>query len=1198
MSQIQSAITDFAGRSLLDKVVPPGMSPLDVPSQELIQTFQDAVSNEHAKWKLEVEARVNHKMDSFVQNISQKLGSVSSVGVYSLPLTAEVNFQILVVEDEDSESTLPSAQALVSSELSSDINVIRQQRGAFATRRQITQLQEEVIEIEQKLQRLNQRVTDTSETLPALVHDEIHKQLEDLSDRFAFVVRYHDNLYKEKLSRVRDAAAQIISDQIATIESQYETRMASALQSLQSDFDGYKSEVEAVKIRHRTELDMRDVQISRLQAMINQVVACGIDVYSDVPLNVQMSRMSLQRTRSNSLSSGRRKSMSRWSRQNGSAQDLSLQGGEVRTPSDTPKSTRTSNDQLEPSSLHRLEEEEEKLVVAQQPLPPATTQQPVRVESAGRVIFKHEREVLPEPEDGGSGSEVGRELEDMEDEAWLARSSQLSMQLVGSRCDCRKKVYNDSLKSQLEPWRRPAGVVITWHPTLADGPAGTRSPEEMQEALGTMLGKELVACGGDGEDDPMADGKVLDAVVVLFLLSDSYAKDRRCLRHFRLLVERESLVVIPVVIAKDVDENNSMMSEETEMGSMLKGLKIEDVTGKESWGVRSQSLIKIPESMLAGGKLSDPVRIAAILEESPWISEFETKKCCLASHAQNKNVHVDKFHNILQAMSHSQVILIFMSDEYCSSSVCSMEFEIATKIVCKPIVICMLSSPNSSWKFTRIGKNALTYDNRVRFEDIREETDLRMLIEKMKHNITTVRLKVEDDFKMEEHEEMLSAMFRMINIGGKHSLSQSLVKDDLLTAGMQFQLVELLMIEICNQDGNVSLASFLQGCANLMKVDKRNRTLFRHAYETLRRQHEQKSAAAAKLQSSSRMVTRRENYKNTLQDMMTFEQEIKKMNAALALSTEQANAIRYDFFRQGLVHGEKKSQEAAERKLVMFKLAFREGAKFAMEVMEKNKNNRKIAVEDIKKKIKEMDSSKNSLNEQHITGFIQGASLFVDDPNLFVTPSTADKDVQVNEVDTLSSDSDETDSEEYQVNNNNINHHQHHHHHHHVCEKCMLREEIRRTMTSTSTQTQRANIFIDEKEDLDRIWRKEQPSSFSLSSHKLHVEKTLNEFVMMEDKNETTKDDNKETSPGSVEMNREDLKQHLMKQDIISDIDRIFSSTGNVVDASASGSIKARREHEQEEIPFLFDEVIKVVPSLNEGCLVLFLLQSLPSGRG
>ena len=59
-------------------------------------------------------------------------------------------------------------------------------------------------------------------------------------------------------------------------------------------------------------------------------------------------------------------------------------------------------------------------------------------------------------------------------------------------------------------------------------------------------------------------------IFVRFSFSDSYAKDRRCLRHFRLLVERESLVVIPVVIAKDVDENNSMMSEETEMGSMLK----------------------------------------------------------------------------------------------------------------------------------------------------------------------------------------------------------------------------------------------------------------------------------------------------------------------------------------------------------------------------------------------------------------------------------------------------------------------------------------------------------------------------------------------------------------------------------------------------------------------------------------------------
>ena len=41
--------------------------------------------------------------------------------------------------------------------------------------------------------------------------------------------------------------------------------------------------------------------------------------------------------------------------------------------------------------------------------------------------------------------------------------------------------------------------------------------------------------------------------------------------------------------------------------------------------------------------------------------------------------------HVQQAMLHSQVILIFMSDEYCSSSVCSMEFEIATKIVCKPI---------------------------------------------------------------------------------------------------------------------------------------------------------------------------------------------------------------------------------------------------------------------------------------------------------------------------------------------------------------------------------------------------------------------------------------------------------------------------------------------------------------------------------
>ena len=36
--------------------------------------------------------------------------------------------------------------------------------------------------------------------------------------------------------------------------------------------------------------------------------------------------------------------------------------------------------------------------------------------------------------------------------------------------------------------------------------------------LTLLAGKELVACGGDGEDDPIADGKVLDAVVVLFLL--------------------------------------------------------------------------------------------------------------------------------------------------------------------------------------------------------------------------------------------------------------------------------------------------------------------------------------------------------------------------------------------------------------------------------------------------------------------------------------------------------------------------------------------------------------------------------------------------------------------------------------------------------------------------------------------------------
>eukprot|EP00960_Hanusia_phi_P030389 748574-Hanusia_phi.AAC.1 len=510
----------------------------------------------------------------------------------------------------------------------------------------------QVVEIEEKLQRLNQRVTNTSETLPALVHDEIQKQLQDLSNRFSFVVRFHEDMYKEKLQRVRDAATQIISDQIAVMESQYEEKMSNALQKLQEEFESYKSDMEASRIRHRTEVDSRDVKIARLQAKINEVISCGIDLDSDVPLSVQMSKMSLQGKRSSSLSSERRRNLSRWNRQNGEAEDALRQGAAVRTPSGSESSTRVMGLQRERSGLDAVEEaKEEKVVVGKQELeeakeekvvvgkqeqvvlPPAVLQHPVEIEKPAKIGSVRGEDDLFELEESGSDDDRGRELERVQDEVWIDKSSHLLQSIVGSRCDWRKKVYDESLKSQLQTWQRPAAVVVTWHPKLADGPAGTRSSEEMAEAIGSLLGeggkrgggggggggkggggkgggeagrggkvrdmlivwmtgKDLVTCGGDGEDDPCADGKLLDAVVVLFLLSDAYAKDRRCLRHFRLLVEIESLVVIPVVIAKDVNEENSLMKENTELGILLKGMKIEDVTGKDSWGARSQSLIK------------------------------------------------------------------------------------------------------------------------------------------------------------------------------------------------------------------------------------------------------------------------------------------------------------------------------------------------------------------------------------------------------------------------------------------------------------------------------------------------------------------------------------------------------------------------------------------------------------------------------